>query len=213
MNSQVFGRTNQVFPATWLSLQIPLDADEIQPLAEAAGQSGLPIDVSVAPALWGGKLRGTEAVLSCFSSTAYETATESAHAVDLTQAHLIEVLSCLGREHLDFYFVRVRQMVEEFQISGVLEALEWAKQEGHIRFMGLACEGPPLSSLATWQFHDAFEAVYLPNSEAESMLGTLARQRRVGILRSPSAAPAIPTMGEAVLVPVRSASAVFEVLT
>jgi hypothetical protein len=147
--------------------------------------SSLPIDVSVSPALWGGKLNRKEAVVSCFSSSAYENATESSHAIDLTQAHLIEVLSCLGRETLDFYFLRVRRMVEEFQLAGALEAMELARQEGHIRHLGIACDGPSLSTLGVWQFNDAFEAIYIPDAEAGTTLRGLARERRVGVVWGP----------------------------
>lgn len=127
-------------------------------------------------------MRGTEAIVSCLSSSALETATDSTHAVDLVHAHLIEVLSCLGREHLDFYFLRIRRMVEEFQLAGALEAMELARQEGHIRFLGLACDGPPLATLSVWQFHDAFDAVLIPSAEAGKTLVPLARERRAGVL-------------------------------
>jgi hypothetical protein len=180
--NRVFGRTNQVFPATWLSLNVPDSPQEIDPLVQSALDSGLPIDISVSPALWGGKMRGSQGVISCFSTTAFEVATESAHATDLIQAHLIEVLSCLGREYLDFYFLTVRSMVEEYQLAGALEALEMLKQEGHVRYLGLACAGPPLSTLGIWQFNDAFEVVFLPDQDAGQVLLPLARERRVGVL-------------------------------
>jgi aryl-alcohol dehydrogenase-like predicted oxidoreductase len=101
---------------------------------------------------------------------------------------LIECLSSIGREHLDFYFVRMRRGVEEYQISGVLQALELAKQEGHVKHIGLCCDGSAFASLAMWQFHDAFEVLLVPRNarqtDAYETLAPLAQQRRVGIVTS-----------------------------
>jgi hypothetical protein len=182
-----FGRTNQVFPPVWLRLSVPSFATDLEPLADAALESGAPIDVTTSPGLWGGYMRSTDAVLTCVSSTDFERSTDDRHANDLIQAHLIETLSCIGRDYFDFYFLRIRRAIEEYQISGALEALEVAKQEGHIRFLGLACDGPALATLSMWQFHDAFDVVLLPD-DAYSTLAPMARERRVGVLNltSPS---------------------------
>jgi hypothetical protein len=208
---EVFGRTNQVFPPIWLSLGVPADPAEIDPMSDAAVQAGLPLDISVSPALWGGKMRGTDAIISCFSTTAFEQATDSTHAIDLIHAHLIEVLSCLGREHLDFYFLRIRRAIEEYQLAGVLEALEVDRQEGHIRFFGLACDGPPLAALSVWQFNDAFEAVYCPDRGAGETLVPLARERRVGVLWG-DVSPLNAAANDARLLSVTSAAGIFEAL-
>ncbi len=61
-------------------------------------------------------------------------------------------------------------------------ALETARQEGHVRFLGIFCDGPPLATLGTWQFHDAFEVLLAPVGEALEMLEPLARERRVGVV-------------------------------
>lgn len=154
----------------------------------AALESGSPIDITSQPALWGGRMRGTEATLTCVSTHGYENATDDRHASDLIQAHLIETLSCVGRDYFDFYFLRVRQAVEEFQIAGALEAMEMARQEGHIRYLGICCDGPSLATLGLWQFHDAFEALLVPRNhydpEPYETLAPLARKRRVGVVTS-----------------------------
>ncbi|MEZ0325360.1 MAG: hypothetical protein ACAH95_05600 [Fimbriimonas sp.] len=178
----VFGRTNQSFPAVWLRLEVPLVSSEIDSLAEAAVASGLPLDLSTMPALWGGKMRGSGGVLSCVSSADYERANDSGHAGNLVQAHLIESLSCIGREFWDFYFLRFRGSVSESILSGVFEALEMAKQEGHIRFVGLCSEGSASATLSMWSLHDAFDAILIPRAEDVGVLGGMARQRRVGVL-------------------------------
>lgn len=188
MLSGLFGRTNRAFPPVWLGLSVPPAGGDIDGLVSAALESRVPLDVSTFPALWGGKMRGTDAILSCSSSPAFENATDHQHAIDLTQAHLIETLSCVGRDYFDFYFLRIRRAVEEFQINGALEAIEIAKQEGHIRYLGIRCDGPALATLGMWQFHDAFDALMVPRSAEDSdvydTLSPLAIERRVGILTS-----------------------------
>lgn len=133
-------------------------------------------------------MRGADACLMALGGVDIERATDHNHASDLVQAHLIETLSAVGREYLDFYFLRVRRGLEEFQINGALEALEMAKQEGHVRYLGLCCDGPSLAVLGVWQFHDAFEVILIPrsqdDSEAYDTLAPVARERRVGIVTS-----------------------------
>ena len=200
-----------MFPSVWLSLAVPPRPDLHEELVEAAVASGLPLDITSLPGLWGGHMRGTSAVVSCTSDARYAAATDESHATDLIQAHLIETLSCLGREHLDFYFLRVRRAVEEFQISGALQALELARQEGHIRFLGIFCDGPSLATLGVWQFNDAFEVLLVPrsqeDSEAYKTLAPLARERRVGVVTSEPLAELRPT-DHPVMVGVRTAAEV-----
>ncbi|HWD37930.1 MAG TPA: hypothetical protein VG944_03725 [Fimbriimonas sp.] len=181
----------------WLSLFAPGRAEgtvDTEALALEAKNSGLPLDVSRATALWGGWLRGCEALtLMQISGSDIEDAVDSKHASDLTQAHLIQTLSAIGREWIDFYFLRSRRALEEFQLSGVLEALEAARQEGHVRFFGLHCEGRAAASIANWQLHDAFEVVCIDgDSEQHEELARIAAGRRVGVLKrvgKPGAAP------------------------
>lgn len=186
MPSGLFGRTNLVFPPVWLSLAVPSSSVDLEGLVRSALEANVPIDVTSSPGLWGGYLRATDSVLTCVSSADFENANDEAHASDLIQAHLIETLSCVGRDYFDIYFLRVRRMVEEYQISGVLGALEAARQEGHIRFLGLYCDGPSLAALGVWQFHDAFEALLVPASDADNeaynTLRPMAIERRVGVV-------------------------------
>jgi aryl-alcohol dehydrogenase-like predicted oxidoreductase len=120
------------------------------------------------------------------SSLDYHRATDEDHACDLIQAHLIEVLSCVGREWIDLYYLRVEEMPEEYQLSGALQALELAKQEGHVKHIGISCAGSPFAALGAWQFHDAFETLLVPRShtdvDAYQVLSPLAKERRVGIV-------------------------------
>ncbi len=189
--SNLLGRTNQAFPSVWLSLSAALAESEPSDLGRLVGaalESGLPIDISSQAALWGGYLRGTDSTLAALSTTTFENATDEKNASDLVQAHLIETLSAIGREHLDFYFLRVRHAFEESQISGALQAVEMARQEGHIRFVGICCDGPAFATLGLWQFNDAFEVLLVPrnhyDTDAYDTLAPLARERRVGIVTS-----------------------------
>jgi len=181
----VFGRTNIEVPDTWLR---PVAAEDPPRLARAVFESGLPLDLSSQPALWGGLLRSEPEFERRFivsrSSTDFEKATDESHAVHLVHAHLIEVLSSLGRPMLDVYFVRIRRGLEEFQINGVIQALEMAREDGLIRFAGLLADGPSLVVRSVWQFHDAFECALLSEGKEGDELVPLSEQRRVGVVRS-----------------------------
>lgn len=207
MNSNVLGRTNVEYPRIWAALGVSSESTP-EELVNAVRDLKIPIDISSQPALWGGFLRGGEDVLVQRGTRHYERATSQDHATDLMQAHLIEVLSSIGREMVDFYFLRVRRAVEEFQINGVLAALEFAKQEGHIRHIGLLADGPSLAVQSVWQFHDAFEAVLLPEQgeqELKALVG-LAKDRRVGVVQITSTLNQIGS--QTALVPVQSVAQV-----
>jgi aryl-alcohol dehydrogenase-like predicted oxidoreductase len=182
----LLGRTNLAFPEVWLSLATPLVPSSetwVQDLVLAALDAKTVIDISSNAGLWGGQMRGTDALLMSRGGLDIERAPDEKGASDLIQAHLIETLSAIGRESIDFYFLRVRRGLEEFQINGALEALSSAKAEGHIRFLGLSCEGPPLAVLGVWQFRDAFEVLLLSEEDTgDQGLVSLARERRVGVV-------------------------------
>jgi hypothetical protein len=187
MNKNLLGRTNLEFPSKWLALAAPEGGfvdESPADFVRTARDSGLPIDFSSQPALWGGCMRGADEVVLIQQGTyQIERATSEDHATDLMQAHLIETLSAVGRDCLDFYFLRIRRALEEYQINGALAALEAARNEGHLKFLGLHATGHPLAALGLWQFHDAFEAVLLPDDqEAWTTLEPLAKQRRVGVV-------------------------------
>lgn len=186
MATERLGRTNQAFPKVWVRL---IGGTGDQGLGTMLNPSSLPatvLDISTSPALWGGQMRGTDALLMARGGLEIERAPDEKTACDLVQAHLIQILSAIGREWIDFYFLQVRRGLEEFQINGALQALESARQEGHIKYLGLSAEGPGLAVQGVWQFHDAFEVLLL--SEPDSGLTQLAHERRVGIVTAyPSA--------------------------
>lgn len=104
-------------------------------------------------------------------------------AANLVQSHLVEIFCAVGRTRVDYYFLAIRELPAGSQLSGALEALEVARQEGQVGAIGLAALGEPLSLLALWRMHDAFEVVLLPEDEA--MWQTLlpeAQYRRAGVV-------------------------------
>ena len=188
----VFGRTNRAVPKVWLKLVAPSPADPeaIEPLINAAIEANTILDISSQAALWGGFVRSSNVPLMTIGRHDVERAVSSDQAANFVQAHLIEVLSAIGRDHIDFYYMPYRRALEEFQIDGILEALENAKSDGVIRHLGLAPNGPPMAALGLWQFHDAFETVLLRPGEDYDMLAPMAQERRVGIVSAgPVASP------------------------
>lgn len=185
MPASLLGRTNQGFPPVWLSLSAAPGGNPAE-LAAAAAKSSTVIDVTSSPALWGGMLRGADCTFLYRGGEDIEVATDERHASDLLQAQLIQVLSCLGRPQIDFFCFKVRRGLEEFQINGALSALDEAKQDGLVKWIGLSCEGPALAALGAWQFHDAFDLLLVRRSHLDesdySMLAPLAAERRVGIV-------------------------------
>lgn len=200
----MLGRTNAAFPRVWLSLSVPdggfRDSSPTD-LAHAARATGLPIDISTQPALWGGPLRGGEDTLVTFGGRFLTSAHDERNALDLTQAHLIETLSAIGRETIDVYALTVRRPLEEWQINGALEALESARQEGHIRHFALHAEGSGHAALGLWQFHDFAELLFVPKSPRDTAaygnLAPLAGERRVGIVTThPLELPSGPSVSQ-----------------
>ncbi|NDC58659.1 MAG: hypothetical protein EBZ50_07535 [Alphaproteobacteria bacterium] len=95
---KILGRTNLEFPDVWLQLGVPNRPEDIPAFVEAAVGSGLPLEVTSQPGLWGGYLRGHSPFLAATGSLNYTTGSDTAHASDLVQSELIHLLSSLGRE-------------------------------------------------------------------------------------------------------------------
>jgi hypothetical protein len=151
---------------------------------EAALEARVPIDVSSGPALWGGQMRGADATLLTVANPV-EDAGDERSAADLAQAHLLQTLCALGRDSLDFYFLRVRSALPDYAIGGFMQAMEMAREEGMLRFLGICADGPVDDVRRVWQPYDAFEAVLLPRNHRDARLydelEPLARSRRVGV--------------------------------
>lgn len=154
-------------------------------------------------------MRGTDAALMTRGGADIVNAADEPGAGNLVSAHLLETLSGIGREYIDFYFLRIRTALEEFQLNGALEALEAARDEGLVRYFGLAAEGSGFAVLGSWQFRDAFEVLLVPDrTEDEASYSTLvplARERRVGVVRRFAQMPGPEALGtDPMLVTVRT---------
>ncbi len=183
MASQTLGRTNTAYPPVWLSLGVPTEAESIPGFIEAAIGASTVLDVSVQPALWGGRLRHESCPLLVSGGMDIERATDQRHAADLIQAEMLQILSALGHDRIEFYCLKLRRALEEFQLAGAFEALESARQDSHIRHLGLWIAGPAYAILPSWQFHDAFEAVVVSSVDIATV-APFAADRRVGVIEA-----------------------------
>jgi len=190
MNKVLLGRTNRMVYPRWVtgSLRGQGTAEE---QAEAILQALLntPIEVlDITPALglWGYLLRKyappLQTAIIC-PSHLISMAGDARIASVFLQSHIVETLCAVGRDHIDYYFLSFDQPMGEAQLSGALEALEIARQEGQIRATGIAGYGDPTRVLALWRTHDAFEVALIPNEPtALQSLVPEARHRRTGVV-------------------------------
>ncbi len=219
MSQVLLGRTNRyVFPV-WARghLRGEGSAEErAERLMDALLASPIEtLDISPAPALWGRFLRERTNRLQIAVATPpnlLSQAPDARIAANLVQSHIIETMCAVGRTHIDYYFLSLHEIPNEAQLSGALEALEVARQEGQIGAIGLAAYGKPLAILALWRTHDAFEVALLPD-EAERLRTLLpeARARRAGVVVL-TEAERVPDKGQVVLTSIERAVALASAL-
>jgi len=193
VQTHLLGRTNTPFASVWLCPGSPQTGDPAS-VAAAAAQSGLPLDFGGLLAFWGGHLRGFEGVVSVTGPEDVARAADEKQAYDLTHAYLFEAMCALGRDTLDFYFVPIRRALEEHQLNGVLSALEDARNEGVVRFVGLRAVGSPFVAQTTIQLRDGFEAIRYDRSHdlrPHEVLGPVAKARRIGVVADCDVADAV----------------------
>lgn len=183
MKRPPFGRTNLDVPRLWLRLGSHGTSEERQGLIEEAVASGAPLDVTAPAALWGSHLRDAANLLVVRASLNLEHTGGGSHTAGQVEAHLFETLCSLQRETVDFYFLRIENTLSESQIGGALEALENARGEGHLRFLGLEMGRDGAAALAAWRLHDAFECAMIAGRPQEGALA-IAGERRVGLVLS-----------------------------
>lgn len=190
MQKTLLGRTNRYVYPVWArgNLSGAGSAEErAERLMHALLESPIEtLDITPAPALWGRFLREVENTLQVVVASPVNLllqASDARVAANLIQSHLIETLCAIGREHIDYYFLSLHESPTEAQLSGALEALEIARQEGQVGATGVAAWGAPVAMLALWRSHDAFEVAMLPR-EADALQTLLpeARARRVGVI-------------------------------
>lgn len=172
----ILGRTNAQFAKTWYRPVAGGDPGALA--AQLARFEHSVVDVSSQPALWGGLLRCYSGAFLTRSSRDLERAVSESHAADLLEAHLIETLSCLGRPTIDLFCLRIRSRWDEAILQGVFAALESARQDGMVRFVGLAAENED-ESRRLYERHDAFEFALVSRG---SVTQQMAVDRRAGVI-------------------------------
>ncbi len=189
-SKRLLGRTNRSLYPLWAKGTLKgTESAEVNAarLLEQILQSPIEVlDITPAPGLWGHLLREHPSSLQVAITIPAHLiglagdATRAGYAI---QSHLLETLCAIGRERVDFYFLSFHESLTEAQLSGALEALEIARQEGQIGAIGLAGYENPLRTLALWRTHDAFEVVIIPAEETHlQVLLPEARYRRAGVV-------------------------------
>lgn len=186
MTNILFGRTGRVVPNVWLGL-IPTGSEEgNQALVQKALEAKTILDVTRAPALWGNHLRGVQVPLSLAIGQELRHNASPEAARTYLEGELLQTFSQIGGTQIDFVALACTGPMPENVVDAALQVLEETRQEGHIRHYGLWSAGHPMSTLALWQFHDAFEFVVVannpPKSQGFEMLSSMAEARRVGVL-------------------------------
>lgn len=179
----VFGRTNKEVPPLWFRL---LGTDENGEIKGYLEKNCCVVDIGSSPGFWGHHLRGTQCEIMMKGGWEVRQGTNEAHASDLLNGSLVESLSILGRESVDYYFWQYQESLAEHQVQGTLRALEQAKEEGTIKHYGLSLEGSVTSALSMWRFHDAFECVLLERTPVQESnfqaFYSEAKKKRVGVV-------------------------------
>lgn len=190
MNKRLLGRTNQYLYPLWIqgTLRDPNRSAEEQARHHFSRLLESPyevLDITPAPALWGQLLRQHPNALKIAINTPPNLLQVATYplAVHSVQAHLIEIFCAIGRDYIDFYFLNLSESVSESILSGALEALEMARQEGQIRALGFTTVAEPFRVLSLWRTHDAFEVIRVPQDPViRQVLIPEAKSRRVGVV-------------------------------
>jgi len=188
--------TEQTFPAVWLRLVAPVgDEDAIRELVDCAVRSGTVLDISASPALFGGYMRATDAALMAVGPNDLARAIDDEQAHSLVLAHLVETLSAIGRDYVDFYFLKVDGALREDQISGALMALHEARDQKNLTYIGIAAKNGQ-AALSLMHLHDVFDAIVVYEHDAMSRpLTLLAESRGMTVVRSSLAEHFAPPPG------------------
>lgn len=192
--SRVFGRTNQVYPTFWVRPEVPADpvTGWQEEYRQALIEAQTVVDISGGPTLWGEILRDAPNPLIATVGRDLDTSVDFDQACDAVQAEFLQILSGIGRMQIEMLVLRIPRTLEDFQLEGALQTLEYARQETMVKFVGLQGGASALATRNTWQFHDAFEFIVVEREDELSTLTELARDRRVGMVWRGSSAPPNP---------------------
>lgn len=188
MNSGFFGRTNRAYPPVWIRPEVPPDPVEGWREAYRAALMEVPtvLDISGGPTLWGEILRDAQNPLMATVGRDLDTSVDFDQACDALQAEFLQILSGIGRMEIEMLVLRIPRTLEDFQLEGALQTLEYARQESMVKFVGLQGGVSALATRNTWQFHDAFEFLVVDRDEEFETLRPLAHERRAGVVQRTS---------------------------
>lgn len=176
----MLGRTNREYPSIWLRPHLG-DSEDLAPMLDALTEVDTVIDVTLMPGVLS-RLKGKKLLYR--GGMAVAGARTNNNAGDLMGAEIIEIVSSLAGQPLEFFVLRVREPLEDHQIEGALGALTSALEEGLVRHVALGFEGP--AAMPLWQLNDAFDAVLVTRNHREEAdylaASAQARSRRVGVV-------------------------------
>lgn len=124
------------------------------------------LDISVQPGLWGGLMRGTEAKLMASSDPHLDRASSVSHAGMFVEGEVIQFLSAIGREHLDYYAVCPSSLLSESQIEGMNLSVADLRENGHIRKFGLDARRLTQEKRVAWVQAGRFDFILESFAEA-----------------------------------------------
>jgi hypothetical protein len=146
-----------------------------EPIGEMLKGFDAPIDISAAPAVWGGFVRGKDVIIRVGTSLSSTGSEES--ACDHVSAEIIENLSVVGGNPFFAIGLVIDGPLQNFQFEGALRALELAKQEGLCKNLALFALDVN-AAISRWSLRDAFEIVFAPAEEFLRIV-SFAKTRRV----------------------------------
>ncbi len=176
----MLGRTNREYPSIWLRPHLG-ETEDLGPMMDALAEVDTVIDVTLMPGVLS-RLHGKKLLYR--GGTGIAGARTNNNAGDLMGAEIIEIVSSLAGQPLEFFVLRVREPLEDHQIEGALGALTSALEEGLVRHVALGFEGP--AAMPLWQLNDAFDMVLVTRNHRDESdylaASAQARSRRVGVV-------------------------------
>lgn len=143
--------------AAWLKLQLPageVTLESAQELGKAAIATGLPLEFSSAPALFGQVFRG-EDVRLCFEwGKALDKITLASAARDALLGDLLAAMACAGTAQLYAVLVVPPPQIELTLLETVAEALSECQADGMVRFSAWPESQDPTNGLADYRIKD-----------------------------------------------------------
>lgn len=162
----------------WLRLHLPVNKVEISEFFQASVKTGMPLDLSFGTSVWGALLGEAANPLIAHCRPDFLNAKSSNDACDMVSAQIIQILSSLHGRTLAALFLPATKCVPIDIWDGVIQALEFAREDGLILSTGLATGLEPQIALEVWQHRDAFDTVFLQTSDSAQEMISLASQRR-----------------------------------